>query len=78
LGEFFKFCTHGVYGLDEDRGQVFVKESFGYVVGCSSCPRLCRAAAISFPPLTDLRELLSGGMQNLIKAYYHLVYVKLR
>lgn len=62
--ECFNFCMHSVYGWDADGHRVFVKEPFSCVVGCSSCAGLCSAGAISFPPLTVLKEFLSERRQS--------------
>jgi NAD-dependent dihydropyrimidine dehydrogenase PreA subunit len=52
----FEFCSHGVYGWDEETSTPTVREPFQCVVGCSSCSLQCEAGAITFPPLTVLKD----------------------
>ena len=54
----FEFCSHGVYGWEEETGTPTVREPFQCVVGCSSCSQQCEAGAIAFPSLTILKEFL--------------------
>ncbi|MCR4426016.1 MAG: ferredoxin family protein [Firmicutes bacterium] len=54
----FEFCSHGTYGWDEDAGKPVVKNAFSCVVGCSSCAARCPSEAISFPPLSILKQYL--------------------
>jgi NAD-dependent dihydropyrimidine dehydrogenase PreA subunit len=55
--ECYNFCSHGVYGWDGSNDTSVVQNPFHCVVGCSSCAGRCAAEAISFPPLTILREI---------------------
>ncbi len=55
--ECFNFCSHNVYGWDEANNKTKVAEPHNCVVGCSSCMNLCAEGAISFPPLTILRNI---------------------
>lgn len=56
--ECFNFCRHGVYAWDEKNNKTKVVEPFYCVVGCSSCAGLCKESAISFPPLTILKDIV--------------------
>jgi NAD-dependent dihydropyrimidine dehydrogenase PreA subunit len=53
-----EFCSHGVYGWDDEANVPKVVEPFQCVVGCSSCSLQCDAEAIAFPPLTILKEFV--------------------
>jgi NAD-dependent dihydropyrimidine dehydrogenase PreA subunit len=55
--ECFNFCRHKVYSWDEENNKTKVAEPFSCVVGCSTCLGLCKENAISFPPLTILKDL---------------------
>lgn len=54
--ECFNFCSHGVYAWDEEKNNPKVVEPYSCVVGCSSCMGMCTQEAISFPPLTILKN----------------------
>lgn len=56
----FEFCKHGVYSFDEEAKKSIVAHALECVVGCSSCKGLCEAEAISFPPLSMLKDLLKA------------------
>ncbi len=55
--ECFNFCRQKVYGWDEANDKTVVVQPFKCVVGCSTCAGMCKEGAISFPPLTILRNL---------------------
>jgi NAD-dependent dihydropyrimidine dehydrogenase PreA subunit len=55
--ECYEFCSHGVYRWDEKNDKTLVSHPYECVVGCSSCAGVCSSGAITFPPLTMLREL---------------------
>jgi Pyruvate/2-oxoacid:ferredoxin oxidoreductase delta subunit len=63
-----RFCANGVYAK-RDNGVVYVSEAFNCVVGCDACARLCRHAAIVFPPRSILTSMgaqaSSGGIVRL-------------
>lgn len=48
-GACLRFCAYGVLAAASD-GKVEVIEPFKCVVGCSACARLCKPAALTFPP----------------------------
>jgi NAD-dependent dihydropyrimidine dehydrogenase PreA subunit len=52
------FCKNEVYGWDEAGGHPVVERPYNCVLGCSACMHLCPVAAITFPPLQDLRDTL--------------------
>ncbi len=52
----YQFCSHGVYGWDQTTDRPTVIEPFQCVVGCSTCSLKCEEEAITFPPLTILKE----------------------
>jgi len=54
----FEFCSHGVYSWDEEAGKLVVSNPTNCVVGCSGCRSQCPAEAISFPPLSILRNYM--------------------
>jgi len=54
----FEFCSHGVYGWDDDANIPKVIEPFQCLVGCSSCSHQCEQEAIAFPPLSILAEFV--------------------
>ena len=54
--ECFNFCSHKVYDWDEEKNKTKVTEPYQCVVGCSTCSGLCNEKAISFPPLTILKD----------------------
>jgi len=54
------FCSHGVYGWDEEAKKTKVVEPLQCVVGCSNCTYQCEEGAISFPPLSILSSFASG------------------
>ncbi len=56
-GECYRFCGHGVYAWDDANDKPIVRSPYSCVVGCSSCASGCASGAISFPPLTMLKEL---------------------
>jgi NAD-dependent dihydropyrimidine dehydrogenase PreA subunit len=55
--ECFEFCSHEVYAWDAEKGKTRVAQPYRCVVGCSTCAGLCKEGAISFPPLTILKNL---------------------
>lgn len=55
----FNFCRQHVYKWTEETKKVAVARPFNCVVGCSTCAGLCDEEAISFPPLTILKDLRS-------------------
>jgi len=55
--ECFNFCHQKVYSWDEANNKTRVVEPYRCVVGCSTCAGLCKVEAISFPPLTVLKNL---------------------
>jgi NAD-dependent dihydropyrimidine dehydrogenase PreA subunit len=57
-GTCFEFCAHGTYGWDEKEGKPLVKNPNNCVVGCSGCAPECPAGAITFPPLTILKQYM--------------------
>jgi NAD-dependent dihydropyrimidine dehydrogenase PreA subunit len=56
--ECYEFCSHRVYGWDEEVNTAKVIEPFQCVVGCSSCSHQCKSEAISFPPLSILEKAI--------------------
>ena len=52
------FCSHGTYEMDAVSGKPVVRNPFHCVVGCSGCQPECLVGAISFPPLSILKEFL--------------------
>ncbi|MGE5571484.1 MAG: 4Fe-4S binding protein [Clostridia bacterium] len=52
----FEFCSHGTYGWDEAAGRPVVRNPFNCVAGCSGCAPQCPNGAITFPPLSILKE----------------------
>ena len=54
--ECFNFCRHKVYAWDEDNNKTRVARPYHCVVGCSTCSGLCNENAITFPPLTILKD----------------------
>ena len=57
-GECFKFCPQGVYAWDEMGRIVTVVQRFGCVVGCSGCQPICPKAAISFPDIDAIQDII--------------------
>jgi len=55
--ECFNFCRQKVYEWDEKNDKTVVAQPFKCVVGCSTCMGMCKEGAISFPPLTILKNL---------------------
>jgi len=55
--ECFSFCRQGVYAWDAENDKTLVAEPYRCVVGCSTCASLCKEEAISFPPLTILKNI---------------------
>lgn len=56
----FEFCSHKVYRFDDAANRSVVVHPLECVVGCSSCRGLCEAAAISFPPLSIVSDLMKA------------------
>lgn len=54
----FEFCKHGTYSWCEHTGKPKVTSPESCVVGCSTCAAQCPTEAISFPPLSILRQYL--------------------
>jgi NAD-dependent dihydropyrimidine dehydrogenase PreA subunit len=54
-GKCVDFCPNDVYSLEE---AAKVKNPYDCVVGCSGCKGQCPEGAISFPSLTELRDIL--------------------
>jgi len=54
--ECFNFCSHKVYDWDEEKNKTKVDQPYYCVVGCSTCSGLCNVNAITFPPLTILKD----------------------
>ncbi len=50
-----KFCKRGVYTFDASPR---VTNPYRCVVGCNGCQSKCKAGAITFPTLVDLRKML--------------------
>ncbi len=50
-----KFCKRGVYTFN---GVPHVTNPYRCVVGCTGCEKECKAGAISFPTLVDLRKMI--------------------
>jgi len=59
-GACLKFCASRVLEPTED-GKVRVAEPFKCEVGCSSCERVCKPKAITFPPRAILDAFRPGG-----------------
>ena len=57
-GKCNEFCSHGVYGWDGAANTPKLLEPFQCVVGCSSCSHECEEGAITFPPLSILKEFV--------------------
>lgn len=55
--ECYNFCRQAVYDWNDENNTTLVAQPYRCVVGCSTCAGLCKEAAISFPPLTILRNL---------------------
>jgi NAD-dependent dihydropyrimidine dehydrogenase PreA subunit len=55
--ECLDFCRQKVYGWDMANEKTVVAQPFKCVVGCSTCAGLCKEEAISFPPLTVLKNV---------------------
>ncbi len=55
----YEFCQHGTYEWDEERARPIVKNPFNCIVGCSGCAPHCPNEAITFPPLSILRQYLA-------------------
>lgn len=55
--ECFNFCRQKVYAWDEANDKTVVAQPFKCVVGCSTCAGMCKEEAISFPPLTILKDI---------------------
>jgi NAD-dependent dihydropyrimidine dehydrogenase PreA subunit len=53
----YDFCSHHVYAWDDAKDRAVVVRPYECVVGCSNCSRKCEAAAISFPPLSILKDV---------------------
>ncbi len=54
----YEFCRNKTYGWDEKENISVVANPYNCVIGCSSCESLCPAGAISFPPLSVLKEFM--------------------
>jgi NAD-dependent dihydropyrimidine dehydrogenase PreA subunit len=54
-GKCVDFCPNDVYSLEKTAK---VKNPYDCVVGCSGCKSQCPEGAISFPSLTELRDVL--------------------
>ena len=65
--ECFSFCSHKVYDWDGETNKTKVAEPYNCVVGCSTCAGLCKAKAISFPPLTILKNLKKTQQERVRK-----------
>jgi len=52
-----EFCSHGVYDWDEPNNRAVVARPFQCVVGCMNCSHQCEEGAITFPPLTILKDI---------------------
>jgi NAD-dependent dihydropyrimidine dehydrogenase PreA subunit len=55
--ECFNFCKHGVYAWDDANNKPVVAQPFHCVVGCGNCAGQCEQGAITFPPLTILKDI---------------------
>lgn len=54
----FEFCRRKTYEWDEENGKPVVKNPFNCVVGCSNCAAQCPSEAITFPPLSILKQYM--------------------
>ncbi|MCX6572271.1 MAG: 4Fe-4S binding protein [Candidatus Aminicenantes bacterium] len=54
----FQFCQQGVYTWDEVNNRAKVTRPFNCIVGCSGCLGLCPVAAISFPDIDAINEVI--------------------
>ncbi len=52
----FDFCPHGVYSWDEEESRPVVTHPYECIVGCTGCYPQCPNEAISFPPLSILKQ----------------------
>ncbi|OGO05608.1 MAG: hypothetical protein A2Y73_08145 [Chloroflexi bacterium RBG_13_56_8] len=59
-GACIKFCAFGVFDSTPD-GKVRVVDPCKCQVGCSSCARICRPKALTFPPRAILDTFRPGG-----------------
>jgi NAD-dependent dihydropyrimidine dehydrogenase PreA subunit len=59
-GACLEFCSFGVFEIAED-DKVVVAELFKCQVGCSSCVKICKSKAITFPPRNVLEAFPPGG-----------------
>lgn len=55
-GACMKFCSNGVFTVEEDR--ITVSNPYNCVVGCSACESTCPVGAISFPSQSELVSTL--------------------
>ena len=54
----YDFCKHKTYGWNEQNNVAVVISPLNCVVGCQNCMAQCEYGAITFPPLTYLKDLL--------------------
>ncbi len=55
--ECFNFCSHEVYVWDNENDKSIVANPYNCVAGCSTCAGLCANNAITFPPLSILKNI---------------------
>ena len=53
----FEFCPHNTYDWDEQNERPIVARPHNCIVECSGCMAQCSFEAITFPPLSMLKEL---------------------
>jgi NAD-dependent dihydropyrimidine dehydrogenase PreA subunit len=54
------FCAKGVYRWEADLGRPVVDQPFNCPVGCDGCIDICKAGAIAFPSLEELKAVIRG------------------
>ncbi len=52
----YEFCANEVYEWDEEENRPVVVHPYECIVGCTGCYPQCPNEAISFPPLSILKQ----------------------
>jgi NAD-dependent dihydropyrimidine dehydrogenase PreA subunit len=61
-GEFdcLKFCPHRVYTPLQNPSRIEVENPYNCVVFCQACKKMCPNDAISFPPKSEILNLIKA------------------
>lgn len=54
----FNFCKNNVFDWDEENNIPKVVNPYNCVLGCAACANICEEAALRFPTIQEIRDLM--------------------